>query len=67
MQITNFSINYSTVRQRDTARDIHQPLKSHFRRGAGKAQQLLWLILVLSDMLSSVSRKIQKLQIFRLL
>lgn len=63
MQITNFSINYSTVRQRD----IHQPLKSHFRRGAGKAQQLLWLILVLSDMLSLVSQKIQKLQIFRLL
>lgn len=43
-----------------TDKDRHQPLKSHFMRETEKPQQLLWLILVVSDMLSSVSWKRQK-------
>lgn len=43
-----------------TDKDRHPPLKSHFTRETEKPQQLLWLILVFSDMLSSVSCKRQK-------
>lgn len=43
-----------------TDKGRHQPLKSHFMRETEKTQQLLWLILVFSDMLSSVSWKRQK-------
>lgn len=44
----------------DTDGDRHQPPKSHFVRETRGRQQLLWLILVFSDMLSSFSWKKQK-------
>lgn len=43
-----------------TDKDRHQPLKPHFMRETEKPEQLLWLILVYSDMLGSVSWKRQK-------